>query len=53
MLHGSVKTFFESNMRAEEIIDLIPVKPLESSESEVRDAYRTRLRTLHDKLTQR
>lgn len=53
MLRGSVTTYFESNMRAEEIIDLIPVKPLESSESEVRDAYRTRLRTLHDKLTQR
>jgi len=53
MLHGSVTTFFESNMRAEEVIDLIPVNPLESSENQVRDAYRTRLRALHDKLTQR
>jgi hypothetical protein len=40
-------------MRAKEVIDLIPVKPLESSEDEVREAYRTRLRALHDKLTQR
>jgi pyrroline-5-carboxylate reductase len=53
MLHGGVKTFFESEMGADEVIDLIPVKPLETSESDVREAYRTRLRGLHDKLTQR
>ena len=52
MLHGGVKAFFDSGMRAEEVIDLIPVKPLEASENEVREAYQTRLRGLYDKLTQ-
>ena len=53
MLNGGVKTFFESGMRPDEVIDLIPVKPLESSEKVVREAYQTRLRGLYDKLTQR
>ena len=53
MLHGGVKTFFESGMRPNEVIDLIPVKPLESSEKDVREAYQTRLRGLYDKLTKR
>ena len=53
MLQGGVKAFFDSGMRAEEVIDLIPVKPLEASEKEVREAYDTRLRGLYDKLTQR
>ncbi len=52
MLNGGVKTFFESGMRPDEVIDLIPVKPLESSEKDVREAYQTRLRGLYDKLTQ-
>jgi len=52
MLHGGVKTFFESGMRPDEVIDLIPVKPLESSEKDLREAYQTRLRGLYDKLTQ-
>ena len=52
MLHGGVKAFFDSGMRADEVIDLIPVKPLETSEEEVREAYQTRLRGLYDKLTQ-
>jgi pyrroline-5-carboxylate reductase len=53
MLHGGVKTYFESGMRNDEVIDLIPVKPLEPSEKGVREAYRTRLRGLYDKLTKR
>ena len=53
MLHGGVQAFFDSGMRADEMIDLIPVKPLEDSENEVRGAYQTRLRALYDKLSQR
>jgi pyrroline-5-carboxylate reductase len=53
MLQGSVKTFFDSGVRPDEVIDLIPVKPLEASENGVREAYQTRLRGLYDKLTQR
>jgi pyrroline-5-carboxylate reductase len=53
MLHGGVEAFFGSGLMADEVIDLIPVKPLEATEDGVREAYRTRLRALHDKLTQR
>jgi len=52
MLHGGVQTFFESGMEAADVIDLIPVKPLEASEKDVREVYRSRLRGLYDKLTQ-
>ena len=52
-LHGGVKTYFDSGLAPAEVIDLIPVKPLEPMEKEVREAYRTRLRGLHDKLTGR
>ena len=51
MLHGGVDTFFESGLAADEVLDLIPVKPLESMEKDLREAYRARLRALHDKLT--
>ena len=53
MIHGAATTFFEAGLTAEEVIDLIPVKPLHELEGSVRNAYRTRLRALHDKLTQR
>jgi len=53
MLHGGVKTFFDSGMAAGEVIDLIPVKPLQESENGLREAYRSKLRGLYDKLTQR
>jgi pyrroline-5-carboxylate reductase len=52
MLHGGVQTFFESGMDTADVIDLIPVKPLEASEKDVREVYRSRLRGLYDKLTQ-
>jgi pyrroline-5-carboxylate reductase len=51
MLHGGVKTFFESGLRPDEVIDLIPVKPLESAEKQTCETYRTQLRGLYDKLT--
>jgi pyrroline-5-carboxylate reductase len=53
MLHGGVETFFDSGLAAEEVVDLIPVKPLQAVEDDVREAYRARLRDLYDKLTQR
>lgn len=53
MLYGSVRTFFGSGIPAAEVIDLVPVKPMQDHEGEMRNAYRSRLRSLHDKLTQR
>jgi len=53
MLHGSVKTYFESGLGPGEVIDLIPVKPLSSMENGARESYRTQLRGLYDRLTRK
>lgn len=51
MLHGAVDAFFASDLSATEVMDLIPVKPLEASESTVQEAFRSALTGLHGKLT--
>lgn len=51
MLHGAVDAFFETDLPATEVMDLIPVKPLEGFESALREAYRATLTGLHAKLT--
>lgn len=51
MLHGAVDLFFASDLSAAEVMDLIPVKPLQPSENTVRESLRTTLAGLHGKLT--
>jgi pyrroline-5-carboxylate reductase len=53
MLHGAVDTLFAADLPAMEVMDLIPVKPLEASESTLREAYRAALTGLHGKLIAR
>jgi pyrroline-5-carboxylate reductase len=50
MVVGAVNTLFESGMAAEEVMDLIPVKPLGEEEPIVRAMYRSRLGPLYEKL---
>jgi pyrroline-5-carboxylate reductase len=50
MASGAVKTLFDSGMTAEEVIDLIPVKPLGEDEAAIRAAYRARLEPLYRRL---
>jgi len=50
MVIGSVKTMFESDMPAEEVMDLIPVKPLGEEEAKIRTMYRSKLEPLYQKL---
>ena len=50
MAEGAVNTLFGSGMTAEEVIDLIPVKPLGEDEAAIKAAYRTRLEPLYRKL---
>lgn len=50
MLQGSVQTLFNSGLPYEEVIDLIPVKPLASQESQIREAFETNLTSLYTKL---
>jgi pyrroline-5-carboxylate reductase len=50
MVKGAVNTLLESGMSAEEVIDLVPVKPLGEDEAAIRAAYRARLEPLYRKL---
>ena len=50
MVKGAVKTLFGSGMSAQEVIDLIPVKPLGEDEAAILAAYRARLEPLYRKL---
>jgi pyrroline-5-carboxylate reductase len=50
MVDGAVKTLFYSGMPAEEVINLIPVKPLGEDEAAIKAAYRARLEPLYMKL---
>ncbi len=50
MIAGAVKTLIESGLSAEEVMDLIPVKPLGEDEASIRGMYQTRLEPLYRKL---
>ena len=50
MLDGAVRTFFDSGLPAERVMDLVPVKPLAESEQQIGQAYRDVLPKLHAKL---
>ncbi len=50
MATGAVRTLFGSGMKAEDVIDLIPVKPLGESEETIRSLYRSKLGPLYEKL---
>lgn len=51
MLEGATRTFFDSGLSPEQVLDLVPVKPLAQAEQTIRDAYRSSLPALHAKLT--
>jgi pyrroline-5-carboxylate reductase len=50
MVNGSVALMFDSYSK-EEVLDLIPVKPIGEHESEILDAYDKKLKGLYEKLT--
>jgi pyrroline-5-carboxylate reductase len=50
MLDGAVRTFFDAGLTAEQVLDLVPVKPLAEAEPKVRQAYMEVLPRLHAKL---
>ena len=50
MLDGSVRTFFDAGLTPEQVLDLVPVKPLAEAEAQVVQAYRDALPRLHAKL---
>lgn len=50
-VRGSAAAFFSSGHGAEDLMDLIPAKPLNASEDAIRAAYRHALTEVHEKLT--
>ena len=50
MAVGAAKTLFTSGLSAEEVMDLIPVKPLGEEELNIRAIYQNRLEPLYKKL---
>jgi len=50
MLDGAVRPFFDAGLTAEQVLDLVPVKPLAEAEPQIRQAYRDVLLRLHAKL---
>ncbi|MFH1573924.1 MAG: NAD(P)-binding domain-containing protein [Acidobacteriota bacterium] len=50
MLAGAGKTLFGSGLTAEEVMDLIPVKPLAEEEGNIKSIYHARLVGLYQKL---
>ncbi|MDG6258143.1 MAG: NAD(P)-binding domain-containing protein [Methanomicrobiaceae archaeon] len=50
MAEGAVKTMAYADLSSDEIMDLIPVRPLGDDESTIREIYRTRLPALYRKL---
>ncbi len=51
MIAGAAKTLFGSGMTAEEVMDLVPVKPLGEEEKIIKAMYHSRLGPLYEKLT--
>jgi pyrroline-5-carboxylate reductase len=50
MVIGAAHTLFKSGMTAEDVMDLIPVKPLGEEEKIIRAMYRSKLGPLYEKL---
>jgi len=50
MVSGAANTLFGSGISAEEVMDLIPVKPLGEEEQIIRAMYRSKLGPLYEKL---
>jgi pyrroline-5-carboxylate reductase len=50
MVCGATRTLLESGLPPAEVIDLIPVKPLNEMEASVAEMYRTRLPALWEKI---
>jgi len=51
MAIGAVKTMRESGLSAEEVMDLVPIKPIGEGEDMIKELYRTSLRALHERLS--
>jgi len=51
MTKGAAETMISAGLTAEEVMDLIPVKPLGDEEENIKSVYRSKLEALYQKLT--
>lgn len=51
MVNGATATLFESGLSSDDVMDLVPVRPLAADEAAILAAYRDRLKPLFQKLT--
>jgi len=51
MVRGAADVMTDSGLSADKVMDLVPVKPLVEDETAVRELYRKKLSSLHQKLT--
>lgn len=50
MLEGSIKTLFYSKIEEEEVMDLIPLKPLGEFEEKIKEFYSDKLKGIYEKI---
>lgn len=50
MVSGTIGLLFDSGLTYEEVVDLIPVKPIGDQESQIQEIYKTKLTVLYQKL---
>jgi pyrroline-5-carboxylate reductase len=50
MISGTAHTFYQSGLNSEEVMDLIPVKPLKDEEESIETSYQSRLTSLFQQL---
>ncbi len=50
MAMGAVRTMRESGLSAEEVMDLVPIRPIGEGEGKIKELYRTSLTALHERL---
>jgi pyrroline-5-carboxylate reductase len=50
MLHGTAVTLFESGLKYEDVINLVPVKPMAPHEAAIKEFYQTSLNAIYQKI---
>jgi len=51
MVTGAVDTIFKSKLPAETVMNLVPVRPLEQEEDNIKKIFRTKINLIYNKLT--
>jgi len=49
-MEAALKTFYKSGLRADEVMDLIPVKPIGEHEAQITGVYEEKLKALYEKI---